>query len=274
MLHLITGGSGFLGSLIAKQVDQQGERVRILDVWDDAARPPRMEYAQCDIRNRAGVAETMKGVDVVHHNVALVPLTKSGRKFWDVNVEGSRIAAEEAVKAGVKCFVHMSSSAIFGVPMQCPITNDTPTAPVEIYGRTKLAGEQAVREICDRHKLPLIVIRPRTILGNGRLGIFQILFEWIKDGRNAYVIGSGNHLYQFVQATDLISAYTLVLNAGKTGVYNVGTDRFGTMREALEHLIVYAGSSSKVKSLPASLTIGTLRRSTGCIYLPWRLGTT
>jgi len=56
----------------------------------------------------------MRGVDVVHHNVALVPLTKSGGKFWEVNVTGSRIAAEEAVKAGVKGFIHMSSSALFG----------------------------------------------------------------------------------------------------------------------------------------------------------------
>jgi nucleoside-diphosphate-sugar epimerase len=153
----------------------------------------------------------------------------------------------------------MSSSAIFGVPPKCPITDATPLRPIEIYGRAKLAGEEAVRETCERSGLPLIVIRPRTILGEGRLGIFQILFEWIRDGHNVYVIGPGTGLFQFLHASDLMDAYLLALDHGHPGIYNVGTDRFSSVREALEHLIVYAGSSSKVKSLPQALTMGSLR---------------
>jgi nucleoside-diphosphate-sugar epimerase len=259
MRHLVTGGSGFLGNLIARRLYDRGESVKILDIWEDPSRPQGIEFIECDIRDRAGVAAAMKDVDVVHHNVALVPLTKSGDKFWQVNVEGSRIAAEEAVKAGVQSFIHMSSSAIFGAPKVCPINNDTPTNPVEIYGRGKLAGELAVREICATGNLPLIVIRPRTILGEGRLGIFQILFEWIQEGRNVYVVGDGNVKFQFIHALDLMDAYLVALDCGKPGIYNVGTDRFGTLREGLEHLITYAGTESQVKSLPVSLTIGTLR---------------
>ena len=259
MTHLVTGGSGFLGNLIARRLHARGERVKILDIWEDATRPPEIEFVHADIRDRAAVAAAMKCVDIVHHNVALVPLTKSGGKFWEVNVEGSRTAAEEAVKAGVKSFIHMSSSALYGVPRELPITNETAKGPVEIYGRGKLAGEEAVRETCDKGGLPLVVIRPRTILGEGRLGIFQILFEWIQQGRNVYTIGKGDGGFQFVHAHDLMDAYLLALDAGKPGVYNVGTDRFGTLREGLEHLITYAGTQSKVKSLPAGLTIGLLK---------------
>jgi len=259
MLHLVTGGSGFLGNLIARRLLERGERVRILDLWEDKSRPTDIEFANCDIRDREGVAKAMRGVDIVHHNVALVPLTKSGAKFREVNVGGSRLAAEEAVKAGVKAFIHMSSSALFGAPDQFPITEATPMRPVEIYGQAKLDGELAVREVCGTAGLSLIVIRPRTILGEGRLGIFQILFEWIRDGRNVYVIGHGNNRFQFVHAHDLMDAYLLALNAGKAGVFNVGTDRFGTVREALEHVITHAHSPSRVKSLPAGLTIGSLR---------------
>jgi nucleoside-diphosphate-sugar epimerase len=259
MLHLVTGGSGFLGNLIARRLLARGDRVKVLDLWEDNTRPREIEFINCDIRNRDGVLQAMRGVDLVHHNVALVPLTKSGKKFWDVNVEGSRIAADAAVQAGVKAFIHMSSSALFGVPESCPITEATPMCPVEIYGRAKLAGERAVREICQKAGLPLIVIRPRTILGEGRLGIFQILFEWIRDGNNVFVIGDGNGKFQFVHAHDLMDAYLLALNLGKPGVYNVGTDRFGTVREALEHVIAHANSPSKVKSLPAGLTIQSLR---------------
>ncbi|MEH2290113.1 NAD-dependent epimerase/dehydratase family protein [Nostoc sp.] len=257
--HLVTGGSGFLGNLIARRLYERGESVKILDIWEDPTRPKEIEFIHCDIRDRNRVAAAMRDVDVVHHNVALVPLTKSGSKFWEVNVEGSRIAAEEAVKAGVQSFIHMSSSAIFGVPKTCPITNQTPTNPIEIYGKGKLAGELAVRKICERANLPLIVIRPRTILGEGRLGIFQILFEWIQEGRNVYVIGSGNVQFQFVHALDLMDAYMLALDRGKPGIYNVGTNRYSTLRQGLENLIEYAGTDSKVKSLPAWLTISTLR---------------
>ncbi|HWK04069.1 MAG TPA: NAD-dependent epimerase/dehydratase family protein [Puia sp.] len=258
MTHLVTGGSGFLGNLIARRLLERGETVKILDIWDEPTRPSSIEYIQCDILNREGVRKAMEGIDVVHHNVALVPLTKSGDRFWDVNVEGSKVAAEEAVRSGVKNFIHMSSSALFGTPA-CPITNETPVHPIEIYGKGKLAGELAVREICEKGSLPLVVIRPRTILGEGRLGIFQILFEWIQEDINVYTIGSGNVKFQFVHAHDLMDAYMLALDAGKPGIYNVGARDFGTLREGLEHLISYAGSKSKVKSLPVGLTIGSLQ---------------
>lgn len=259
MKHLITGGSGFLGNLIARRLHQRGERVRVLDVWEDRSRPAEIEFVRCDIRDVTGVARAMQGIDVVHHNVALVPLTKAGAEFRAVNVDGSRIAAEQAVKAGVKSFIHMSSSAIFGAPKSCPVTNDSPMTPVEIYGRAKLEGELAVRDLCNRGGLPLIVIRPRTILGEGRLGIFQILFQWIAENRKIYVIGDGHQPFQFVHAHDLMDAYLLAMDAGRPGVYNVGTNRFGTLREALEHVITHAHSTSRVASLPAGLTINTLR---------------
>ena len=259
MTHLVTGGSGFLGNQIARRLFERGERVRVLDLWEDPSRPRGIEFVQCDIRDAQAVGNAMQAVDIVHHNAALVPLTKSGKKFWEVNVEGSRIAADQAVRARVKAFIHMSSSAIYGIPDECPITEGTPLRPVEIYGRAKLAGEQAVHEVCDRAALPLIVIRPKTILGEGRLGIFQILFEWIREGRNVYVIGKGDGLFQFVHAHDLMDAYLLALDHGKPGVYNVGAERFGSVRQALENLIRYAESPSKVKSLPANLTIRVLR---------------
>jgi nucleoside-diphosphate-sugar epimerase len=259
MKHLVTGGSGFLGNLIARRLRAAGESVAVLDIWEDPTRPSDIEFVNCDIRDRQGVARAMRGVDVVHHNVALVPLTKAGAKFWEVNVDGTRIAAEEAVNARVRSFVHMSSSAIFGAPERCPITAESPLGPIEIYGRGKLAGEQAARSICERAGLPLVIIRPRTILGEGRLGIFQILFEWIREHRNVYVIGSGDILFQFVHAHDLMDAYMMVLESGSSGTFNVGSDRFGTLRGDLTALIEHTRSRSKVRSLPERASIAALK---------------
>jgi len=257
MHHLITGGSGFLGNLIARRLLASGERVRILDVWEDPSRPPELEFVHCDVRDAAGVATALEGIDIVHHNAALVPLTKSGKDFARVNIDGSRIVAEQAA-GRVRAFIHMSSSAVYGSP-PCPITSETPCRPIEIYGRAKLAGELAVREVCEKHGTALIVIRPRTILGLGRLGIFQILFEWIAAGQNIFVIGDGNVRFQFVHADDLMDAYMLALRLERPGIYNVGAADFGTLRDALEKLIRHAHSDSRVKALPVGLTIGTLR---------------
>jgi nucleoside-diphosphate-sugar epimerase len=268
MRHLITGGSGFLGNLIARRLHDRGEAVRVLDVWDDPSRPPEIEYVQADVCDARAVAASLCGVEIVHHTAALVPLTKSGKRFWQVNVEGTRIVAEEAAKAGVRAFIHMSSSAIFGAPEHCPITADTPCRPVEIYGRAKLAGEEAAREVSGQSGMALIVVRPRTILGFGRLGIFQTLFNWIHEGRSVYVIGDGNHPFQFVHAEDLMDFYMLALDLGKPGIYNVGTDRFGTLRQCLEGLIAYAGTLSRVRSLPERLTINTLKFLDFCRLSP------
>lgn len=261
MKHLITGGSGFIGNLVARRLIKHGEQVRVLDVWEDTSRPTNIEYYHCSVLSREGVAQAMQGVDIVHHNAALVAQTAAGKRYWQVNVEGSRIVAEEAVKADVQAFIHTSSTSVFGIPPKDggPITNRTPTIPAETYGRSKLSGEKLTEEICQKHGIPLITIRPRATLGAGRLGIFQVLFQWIKENRNVYVIGSGNNKFQFIHASDLIDFYMLALDRGRTGTYNVGTDDFGTLRQDIESLIQYTGSLSKIKSLPENLTINTLR---------------
>ena len=257
-VHLVTGGSGFMGTLIVERLRARGHRVRSLDIHRDPAPVDGVDCIVGDVRDRATVARCMRDVEVVHHAAALVPLTKSGAAFHAVNVDGSRIVAEEAARAGAARFVHISSSAVYGVP-PCPITRATPTEPVEIYGHAKLAGERAVQEACDAAGLPLLIIRPRTILGRGRLGLYQFLFEWIREGRDFYVIGSGHNRFQYVQADDLMDAWQLLLDHGRTGAFAVGTDRFGTFRESLETLIQHAGTASRVRSLPARPAVATLR---------------
>lgn len=257
-VHLITGGNGFFGNLVARRLLEQGERVRVLDVWDSPDRPTDIEFVHCDILDSEGVAKAMQGVGIVHHNAALVPLTKSGARFAEVNEKGSRIAAEEAARAGCDAFIHVSSSAIFGKP-ECPVTLDTAPAPFESYGRSKLAGEIAAADACRAAGLPLIVIRPRTILGEGRLGIFRTLFEWIAEGRKIWVPGGGGNILQFVHARDLCDFYMHMLARQIPGFYNVGAAEFGTLRDDLGALCAHAGSNSRVCSLPVNLSVWALR---------------
>ena len=82
MKHLITGGSGFVGNLVARRLRERGEQVRILDIWDDRTRPGDIEYVEASILERDKVAEAMQGVDIVHHNAALVAQTNAGKQYW------------------------------------------------------------------------------------------------------------------------------------------------------------------------------------------------
>jgi nucleoside-diphosphate-sugar epimerase len=256
-LHLVTGGSGFVGANIARLLRERGEEVRVLDVWRDDFQRPDIEFVLADINDRESVDKAMMGVDYVHHTVALVPLAKAGKRYWTVNVEGTRTALAAARAAKVKMFCHMSSSAIFGSPNQMPITNETPRRPVEVYGRAKLAAEDLVIQ-AGREGLPVSSIRPRTIVGFGRLGIFEILFDWIRDGANIYIIGPGTHPFQFVHVDDLCEVSIQSALQERPGLFNVGTHEFSSLREDLGALISHAGTKSKIKSLPVSLAIGTL----------------
>ncbi|MBK9619722.1 MAG: NAD-dependent epimerase/dehydratase family protein [Candidatus Obscuribacter sp.] len=258
MRHLVTGGSGFLGNLIAKHLIERGEEVRILDIWEDPDGPKPAQFIKADILDREAVREAIKGVNVVHHTAALVPVTKAGEMFRKVNVEGTRIMAEEAARAGVESFVNMSSSAIYGIT-KSPVSSTAVPKPAEEYGQSKLDGELAAKEVSEKTGMPLISVRPRTIIDKGRLGIFQVLFDWIKSDVNVYVIGDGTNRIQFLHAQDLINCYLLLVDLRKPGFYNMGTDRFNSIEANLTNLIKHAGSRSKVRHLPNDLTKVSLR---------------
>jgi nucleoside-diphosphate-sugar epimerase len=116
MRHLVTGGSGFLGNLITRRLRERGHFVRTIDILADPSIPDGVEFVKGNIQDLEAVWVAMQGIDVVHHTAALVPVTKSGKTFRKVNVEGSRIVAEAAARSGAKGFIHMSSSAVFGIP--------------------------------------------------------------------------------------------------------------------------------------------------------------
>lgn len=246
---LVTGGSGYFGSLLVRMLRDRGHQVRVLDLHDADDRPVDVELVQGDVRHLGTVRAACDGVDLVFHNVAQVPLARDPELLRTVNVEGTRLVLQAARDAGVAKVVHTSSSAVFGVPAANPVRPDTVPAPREAYGAAKLAAEQVCHEAAVSG-LDVSIVRPRTILGHGRLGIFGILFDWIADGADPFVLGRGDNRYQFVHADDLARACVLAAEHPGPATFNVGTDRFGTMREALTHLCEHAGTGSQVRSLP------------------------
>lgn len=259
MRALVTGGSGYFGCLLRDRLLARGDTVRIFDRVDAGDRPQGVDYMGGDIRDAAVVRRACEDVDVVYHNVAQVPLAKDRALFWAVNYGGTENLLTACRDARVRKLVHTSTSAIFGVPERNPVDEATAPTPMEEYGRAKLAAERLAAAFAAEHGLDVTIIRPRTIVGHGRLGIFQILFNWVEEGRNIPVLGKGDNRYQFVHADDLADACVRAAERPGSTVYNIGAERFGTMREVLEALCRHAGTGSRVYSVPMGLAVAAMR---------------
>ena len=144
----------------------------------------------------------------MYHAVAQVPLAKNPALLESVNVCGTETLLQTALSAGVEKVIYVSSSAIYGVPSSLPVTEDTVPSPAEDYGRSKYRGEQLCAKYAEMG-LDVSLVRPRTIVGHGRLGVFQLLFEWVRRGANVPVFGRGENVYQFVHVADLADACLL-----------------------------------------------------------------
>ncbi len=248
---LVTGGSGYFGSILVDRALARGDRVRVLDLNPPAPRDLPVEAIEADVRDRDAVRTACEGADIVLHNVAQVPLARDRDLFHSVNVTGTANVLLGARDAGVDKVVHTSSSAIFGIPEQNPVTEDTQPRPLEAYGRAKLEAEALCRDAV-AGGLDVTIIRPRTILGHGRLGIIAVLFELVAEGAPVFVLGGGANRYQFVHAEDLAEACLLAAGRPGPSVYNIGATEFGTMRETLEALVEHAATGSAVRSLPTA----------------------
>ncbi len=250
----MTGGSGYFGSLLVKVLRERSYRVSVFDLNDADDRPPDVGFVRGDIRDADAIAQACASVDVVHHNVAQVPLAKDRELFWSVNVTGTENLLRAAAQHRVGKVVLVSSSAVYGVPSKNPVDDSVAPNPKEAYGKAKLEAERVAAQFVAQG-LDVSIVRPRTILGHGRLGIFQILFEWVRTGRPVYVLGGGNNRYQFVHADDLADACIRAGELRGSDTFNIGAERFGTMREALENLIRHAGTGSRLRSLPMGPTV-------------------
>lgn len=247
---VVTGGSGYFGELLCKKLLELGFNVSILDLVKNQDTDPRIQIYQGDIRDKQLVIKACEEADIVFHSVAQVPLAKNKKLFESVNHLGTRNALEASVETQVKNFIYISSSAIFGIPQTNPVTEDITPKPMEAYGEAKYRGELLCKDFSNKHNLNVSIIRPRTILGHGRLGIFQILFEWIRQGKNVPVLNGGENIYQFIHADDLAECCILASQKKGINLYNCGAKKFGTMKELLQDLCDYAQTGSKVKSLP------------------------
>ncbi len=253
MRWAISGGAGFLGLHLARRLLGEAHSVRTLDLvpLDDAELEGSVEELRGDVRDPALARELAAGADLLVHAAAALPIQASRAAILSANVEGTAVVLAAALEAGVRRVVFISSTAVYGVPEKHPIEEDDPLVGVGHYGDSKIEAEHVCREFAKRG-LDVVIIRPKTFIGPERLGVFEILFDWIRESRRIYTLGSGANRYQLLAVADLVDA--IVRAAAADGVageaINVGAKEFDTVRADLQALIDHAGSGSRLTPIP------------------------
>jgi nucleoside-diphosphate-sugar epimerase len=249
---LITGGTGFLGIYCARLFLKKGYQVILYDIapLDAADLIGKVTYIQADVLDHKTLLRSLKKVAWVIHAAAALPIAHDRQIIWNTNVFGTQSVLDAAKKAGVKRVVFISSTAVYGVPIELPETETAPIRPIGHYGESKVAAEELCRQAMS-DGLEVTIIRPKTFLGPERLGVFQLWFEAIATGMPVFLLGSGNNPYQLLAVEDVAQACFLALTSSHTNdVFNIGTETFGTWREDLGTLIRHAGTSSRIIGLP------------------------
>src|SRR5438552_12799959 len=247
MVWAISGGAGFLGLHLSRRLLADGQDVRTLDVapLDDVELERSVQELRGDVRDRDRVRELVSGADVVVHGAAALPIQASRESIRSVNVGGTENVLVAGRDAGVRRVVFISSTAVYGVPEKHPIEEDDPLVGVGWYGESKIDAEA----LCRVAAVETTIVRPKTFIGPERLGVFEILFDWIREGRRIYILGNGHNRYQPLSVEDLVDAIVRAAAASEAAreTFNIGATAFGTVRSDLQSLIDHAGSSSRLQ---------------------------
>src|SRR5919201_3425329 len=252
MRWAISGGAGFLGLHLARRLLADGHEVRTLDLapLDDPELERGVEELRGDVRDPSAAARLVDGADVLVHAAAALPIQASRESIRSVNVEGTGVVFAAALDAGVHRAVLVSSTAVYGIPKHHPLREDAPLVGVGHYGESKIDAERVARRAA-RRGLATVILRPKTFIGPERLGVFEILFDWIREGRRIPILGDGSNRYQLLAVDDLVEATLSAAQAPVAGeTFTVGATDFGTVRSDLEGLIAHAGSGSRLRPLP------------------------
>jgi nucleoside-diphosphate-sugar epimerase len=251
---LITGGAGFLGINLTRHLLSRGYAVASLDVEDfDYPERDRVEIIKGDIRNKAVVDQAVEGADFVVHTAAALPLY-SAQDIYTTDVEGTRNVLDASLRHGVGRFVHVSSTAVYGIPDHHPLYETDKLEGVGPYGQAKIQAEMICLEYRARG-LTVPIIRPKSFVGPERLGVFALLYDWAYTGHNFPMIGSGNNRYQLLDVEDLCDAIALTMTLPEERVddtFNIGAGEFTTMKEDYQAVLDYAGHGKKVVGFPAA----------------------
>jgi nucleoside-diphosphate-sugar epimerase len=261
MRWLVTGGAGFLGINFVRHALQRGDMVISLDREPfDYPERGRITEVRGDIRDRAVVATAAQGCDVVVHAAAALPLYPPA-EIHTIDVDGTRAVLAAARDAGCARVVHISSTAVYGVPDHHPLVETDRMHGVGPYGIAKVEAEHVCTEARAAGQI-VPILRPKSFVGPERLGVFALMYEWAREGRDFPILGRGTNRYQLLDVEDLCEAIVLAATVPverANDTFNIGAAKFTTLREDFQAVLDDAGHGAKIRSIPVAPAIAALR---------------
>lgn len=250
-----------MGINLIRHLLARGMAVRSYDIAPfDYPEADRIDILQGDIRDLSLHDRAFRDIDVVVHCAAALPLAPPA-EIRSTNVDGTRKMLEAAARHGTERFIHVSSTAVYGIPDHHPLIETDRLVGVGPYGESKVAAEAVCASFRERGMI-LPIVRPKSFVGPERLGAFELLYDFASTGHNFPVLGAGNNLYQLLDVEDLCQA-VLLCASGEPGAvnttFNIGAERFGSLRQSFQAVLDRAGYGKRVIGLPEAPAVWTLR---------------
>ena len=257
MKVLVTGGAGFIGSHLSRELWRQGHEIKVIDNLSggrketiaDLLDQPNFEFHQLDIRDAEANMPLFADVDWVFHLAGLadiVPSIERPRAYYETNVTGTFNVLEAARAANVKRFIYAASSSCYGLAEQFPTPETAAIKPQYPYALTKYLGEELVMHWAQLYQLPVVSLRLFNVYGphartTGAYGaVFGVFLAQKINNKPFTVVGDGTQTRDFTYVTDVANAFIAAANSDICGeIMNVGSG--GTY--SVNHLVGLLGGA-------------------------------
>ena len=241
MKVLVTGGAGFIGSHLSRELWRQGHEVKVIDnlaggrkeTIADLLGQPNFEFHQADIRDAEAITLLFAGIDWVFHLAGLadiVPSIEQPRAYYETNVSGTFNVLEAARAANAKRFVYAASSSCYGLAEQFPTPEAAAIKPKYPYALTKYLGEELVMHWAQLYQLPAVSLRLFNVYGphaptTGAYGaVFGVFLAQKINNKPFTVVGDGSQTRDFTYVTDVANAFIAAAKSDICGdIMNVGS---------------------------------------------------
>ena len=263
MKYAVTGGAGFIGSHLTKNLVERGNEVIVIDNLNTGKKQnvekisKKIDFFEVDIRDFSAIEDILKNIDGIFHEAALASVQDSFRipdEFFDVNVNGTENIFKIAKKLGIKV-VYASSSSVYGNPISIPIKENDDKNPFNPYAKTKLEDDKLAEKYA-KNGLKVIGLRYFNVFGPRQskeyAGVIKLFLERIQQGSSPLVNGDGSQVRDFVYVDDVVNANVLAMESNiDSEFFNIGTNSAISVLDLANTIIKFSGLKLKPIHQPA-----------------------